>query len=203
MKKLIIKQFDISGKEMEPITIPEFSKTKIDLKTIFVGMAHNARQKPSSPKTRGEVIGSTKKPWKQKGTGKARAGSAKSPLWVGGGVTFAPKNIKTYKKINTRMLKQAKKQLFQDMARGDQVICTTGFSKMKPKTKELFTFLQKVNLGEKKVLILTEKEILGVKRASQNLAKIIYRKRINANILEMAKAKIILASRQAINAIIK
>ncbi|PIV25662.1 50S ribosomal protein L4 [Candidatus Berkelbacteria bacterium CG_4_9_14_3_um_filter_39_23] len=203
MKKLIIKQFNINGKELESITISQFSKTKIDLKTIFVAMAHNSRQKSSSPKSRSEVVGSNKKPWRQKGTGKARAGSAKSPLWVGGGVTFAPKNIKIYKKINARIMKLAKKQLFQDMIMAGQVICATGLSKLKPKTKEIYALLKKINLDEKKVLILTDKEILAVKRASQNLAKVLYRKSQNTNILEMAKAKIILASKQAIDAIIK
>ncbi len=115
---------------------------------VVRAMLMNKRQGTVSTKTRGEVSGGGKKPWRQKGTGRARAGSIRSPLWVGGGVIFGPKP----RDFDLKMNKKEKKLAFsvalaQRIADGG-VIVIDGLKFEKPKTKDAFELVKKLNLGK-------------------------------------------------------
>lgn len=109
--------------EFEGITVLEEAKGIQALKETIVAQAANARQGSANTKTRGEVRGGGKKPWRQKGTGRARAGSNRSPIWVGGGIVFGPKprdySKKTNKKVKLLALQRA---LFDRVADGSLVV---------------------------------------------------------------------------------
>jgi large subunit ribosomal protein L4 len=130
------------------------------LHRAVVAQNNSARQGTASCKTRSEVRGGGKKPWKQKGTGNARSGSSNSPLWNGGGVAFGPHPRSYAKKINIKEFRLALNTAIQN--RFDKTIVIEDFvsSLESPKTKKLIELLSKVtqitNSSEKTVLILSE-----------------------------------------------
>ena len=116
-----------------------------------------SRQGTSKQKTRSEVRGGGKKPYAQKGTGRARAGTIRSPLWRGGGVTFAATPRDYSKKINKKMYKAAIRSIFSELLRQNRLVAIENPVLEKPKTKEISTFLKQFSLS--KVLILFLKSI--------------------------------------------
>lgn len=103
-------------------------------------------------KTRSEVSGGGRKPWKQKGSGRARAGTTRSPLWRTGGVTFAAKPRSFEQKVNRKMYRGAMQCIFSELLRSDRVVLVDKFSVSEPKTKVAVSALN--DLGIKKGLIL-------------------------------------------------
>ncbi|WP_225639659.1 50S ribosomal protein L4 [Candidatus Profftia sp. (ex Adelges kitamiensis)] len=137
---------------------------------VVVAYAASARQGTRSQKTRAEVIGSGKKPWRQKGTGRARAGSVKSPIWRSGGVTFAAKPQNYYQKVNKKMYRVALRSILSELVRQDRLIIVENFSIKAPKTKLLSQKLK--NIALKEVLILTVAVDRNLFLAARNLHKV-------------------------------
>ncbi|QNS01697.1 MAG: 50S ribosomal protein L4 [Buchnera aphidicola (Pentalonia nigronervosa)] len=134
---------------------------------VVVAYSASNRQGTKAQKSRAEVSGSGRKPWKQKGTGRARAGSFRSPIWRSGGVTFAAKSKEYSQKINKKMYRGALKSIFSELARKKRLIVFEDFSLKMPKTKMLIKKLQDENLN--KVFIITEKDDKNLILASRNL----------------------------------
>jgi len=155
-------------------------------------------------KDRGDVRGGGKKPWRQKGTGRARHGSIRSPIWKGGGVTHGPRNEKEYgKKINKKMKKAAIMSLVSKKLT-DKELKVVDFLNIKPnKTKELDSVLKKF-LGQKKnskklsALLVPDKDNKSIYKISSNIPKV---KSLNANLLnveDLLKYKNVLVDKKAI-----
>jgi large subunit ribosomal protein L4 len=135
------KIFAMDGKEQGTIALPAEifnADWNADLvHQVVVGMQANARQSIAHTKFRGEVSGGGKKPWKQKGTGRARHGSTRSPIWRGGGITHGPRAEKDYSvKINKKMRLAALKSVLSRKWADGEVIFVDSFSFAAPKTKE-------------------------------------------------------------------
>ena len=113
-----------------------------------------SRQGSSKQKTRSEVRGGGKKPYRQKGTGRARAGTIRSPLWRGGGVTFASTPRDYSKKINKKMYRAALRSIFSELLRQGKLVAIETPVLEKPKTKEIAKFLSDLSLS--KVLFITD-----------------------------------------------
>ena len=111
------------------------------------------RQGSRAQKTRGEVSGGGKKPWRQKGTGRARAGSIRSPIWVGGGRAFAAKPQDWSQKVNRKMYRGAMQCILAELIRQDRLVLVDDISISAPKTKELIAKLKDLNAPE--ALIVT------------------------------------------------
>ena len=126
-----------------------------------------ARQGTQKSKNRGEVSGGGKKPFKQKGTGRARAGSIRSPIWRGGGKTFAAKPQDWEQKINRKMYRGAMQCILAELVRQDRLILVEEFTVDAPKTKDLLVKLQA--LGVANVLIITEAVDENLYLAARNL----------------------------------
>lgn len=127
---------------------------KILIKQAVLAMQANQRQSTSHTKTRGEVSGGGKKPWKQKGTGRARVGSSRSPIWVGGGITFGPSNRQNFKQVlPKRMAKIAKEQLWQLFKIEDRVLSVPKLHLVEPKTKLAVKMLSEINPKGKTLLV--------------------------------------------------
>lgn len=164
---------DLSGKEVEVVTLPK-EIFGAEVNTVLLTQAvrifqANQRQGNASTKTRAEVRGGGKKPWRQKGTGRARQGSIRSPLWVGGGITFGPKTRDFSMKLTTKMRQAALRSALSSKL--ESVMVIKDFNLKEPKTKLVAAALTKLGLTGKTLVILPEysKDAL---QASRNLPRV-------------------------------
>ena len=125
------------------------------------------RQGSRAQKTRGEVSGGGKKPWRQKGTGRARAGSIRSPIWVGGGRAFAAKPQDWSQKVNRKMYRGAMQCILAELIRQDRLVLVDDISISAPKTKELIAKLKDLNAP--KALIVTNEVDENLYLAARNI----------------------------------
>jgi len=137
---------------------------------VVVAYAAGARQGTRAQKTRSEVSGGGAKPWRQKGTGRARAGTIRSPIWRTGGVTFAAKPQDHSQKVNKKMYRGAMKSIFSELVRQERLIVVDNFSVEAPKTKELVAKLNELELND--VLIVTGEVDENLFLAARNLHKV-------------------------------
>jgi large subunit ribosomal protein L4 len=127
----------------------------------------NARQATKAQKTRSDVRGGGRKPWRQKGTGRARAGTSRSPLWRGGGVTFAAKDRNYTQKVNRKMYQAAIRSIVSELYRRDALIVIPTLDVADHKTKNLRQQLLDLNLTQ--VLIVTDEVSQNLHFASRNI----------------------------------
>ncbi len=125
----------------------------------------NKRQGTQSTKTRAEVRGGGRKPWRQKGTGRARVGSIRSPLWIGGGVTFAPKPRDYSYKLPKKVKRLAIKSALTLKVNNDEIVVLDELSMGAPKTKEMANILKNLNADKKALIVMSEKNEAVVKSA--------------------------------------
>lgn len=142
-----IKVYDIKGKEKEEISLPEeifgLELNNDLVHQVAVSMMSNQRQVISHTKGRGDVAGGGKKPWKQKGTGRARHGSSRSPIWRGGGITFGPTKERNFdKKINKKAKTKALFQVLSQKLKDGEIIFVDSISFENPKTKQAVEMLK-------------------------------------------------------------
>jgi len=132
----------------------------------------NQRQGNASTKTRGYVVGGNQKPWKQKGTGRARQGSTRAPHWVGGGTVFGP-TPRAYDEYVPRQVRAlARKSAFNARARENAIYVIDQFSYDAPRTKALLGLVSRIGIGEQKVLVLTDGVKPNVFLSGRNLPNV-------------------------------
>lgn len=166
---MFLKVYDQKGKEVEKTRVSSeiFGlKANPDLiRQVALCQRSNRRNNIAHTKGRGEVRGGGKKPWRQKGTGRARAGSIRSPLWKGGGVTFGPIKERNFKKIvPKKMRRKALFQILSAKAEKEFILVLDNLSFKKPKTKEAFEIINNLPCKEKTFL-------LGLPNLDKNLIK--------------------------------
>ena len=173
----------------------------------MVAQLANTRSVIADTKDRSEVRGGGKKPWKQKGTGRARAGSNRSPIWIGGGVTFGPTNVRNFtKKINKKMLSKAICMVFSDRVASHDLIIVDDLTVKDGKTKELKAIIEKLlaadqqgsQVAKPRTLILTGSSIDSVKLAGRNLPRVQILNDQNINVVSLLRANKFIISQQAI-----
>jgi large subunit ribosomal protein L4 len=140
----------------------------------------NQRQGTHKTKERNEVRGGGRKPWRQKGRGTARAGTIRSPIWIGGGTIFGPKPRNYRQKLNKKVSRIARMSALSVKAKSEQIFVVEDFNFEAPKTKELATILEALNLTGKKTLLLTNELLSNVYKSGRNIPKV--------NVLEAEKA---------------
>lgn len=129
-----------------------------------------SRQGSAKQKNRSEVRGGGKKPYRQKGTGRARAGTIRSPLWRGGGVTFASRPRDYSKKLNKKMYRAAIKSIFSELVRQNRLVAIEKPVLEKPKTKEIASFLNEFSLS--KVLIIIDELDMNLYLSARNIPNV-------------------------------
>jgi large subunit ribosomal protein L4 len=134
---------------------------------VVVAYMNAARAGTKAQKTRAEVRGGGRKPWRQKGTGSARAGSIRSPIWVGGGRAFAAKPRDYSQKVNRKMYRGAMRAMLSELARQDRLVVVQAFELDTPKTKQLVGKLKELNVERGLILVEAFEEKLFL--ASRNL----------------------------------
>lgn len=133
----------------------------------------NRRVAIAHTKITAEVSGGGKKPWKQKGTGRARHGSSRSPLWIGGGVTFGPRKDRNFeKKINKKMKQKALFMVLTDKLQNERFKVVEDIVMDNKKTKDLISKVKNFNLADKKVLITLKESNENIKDSARNLKNI-------------------------------
>lgn len=148
------KIYSKEGKEVGKIKLPEeifnLAWNGDLVHQVVTGMLSNARENNAHTKDRSEKRGGGKKPWRQKGTGRARHGSRRSPIWTGGGVTFGPRNERNYdKKINKKMKNKALFTVLSQKVRDGELIFIDDINFKEPKTKEAKAIIDNVSKGSK------------------------------------------------------
>lgn len=131
---------------------------------------HNARQGTSAQKSRSDVRGGGAKPWRQKGTGRARAGTSRSPIWRSGGVTFAKRTRDFNHKVNKKMYRSAMRSILSELVRLERLMVVESLSVSAPKTKEMVKFLDEFKLTN--VLIITDAVDKDVYLAARNIPRV-------------------------------
>lgn len=158
------------------------------------------RQGTHKVKNRTEVRGGGRKPWRQKGTGRARHGSIRSPQWRGGGVVFGP-TPKDYRlKVNRKVVKLALKSLLTDRFRSGNLVVVDKFELENHKTKNFVEILKNLNAYDKKVMVITEEENKNLFLAGRNIPNVSIGLRPHISVYELTNAEIYLATKDAIKA---
>lgn len=161
---------------------------------------NSQKQGTVSTKTRSEVRGGGRKPWRQKGTGRARAGSNRSPLWKGGGVIFGPKPKKTFLKLNKKERRLALQTLLYNKKNNILIIDNLENEIIEPKTKTFLKVCQDCGIKlDQKVLVIVSKKTTPLKLSTQNLKNVELISASNLNTLSLLKSKQIILTPLAIN----
>ena len=170
-----IKVYNMSGSEVGTMELNE-SVFSVEYKESLIHQAvvtrlANERQGTKSTLTRTEVRGGGAKPWRQKGTGRARQGSIRAPQWIKGGVVFAPKSRDFSKKMNVAAKRQALLSALSKKVADGEFIVVDELKVSAPKTKEMAAFKKALNL-DKTALVVMDNDDINVIRAAANLPKL-------------------------------
>lgn len=169
-----------------------------------VAQQANSRQVLAHTKDRGEVAGTGKKPWKQKGTGRARHGSRRSPIWVGGGITFGPTSERNFSlKMNRKARSKAFAMVLSDKVANNAFVAVDSLVLGNAKTKSVTSLLKKLPLVGKKTLIVLEPSNTAVVRASRNLPRVSTISATSLNVVDLLASDCILTSKEAVEVLTK
>lgn len=161
--------YNVSGEQVSEITLNDnvfgVEVNEHVLYEVVKNQLANKRQGTQSVKTRAEVRGGGRKPWRQKGTGRARHGSIRSPLWVGGGVTFAPKPRDYSYTLPKKVRRLAMKSALTSKVNNNELIVLDELTLEVPKTKEMVNILKNLKVGKKALIVLGERDETVIKSA--------------------------------------
>jgi large subunit ribosomal protein L4 len=166
---------------------------------LVVRYMAGARAGTKAQKTRSDVSGGGAKPWKQKGTGRARSGSTRSPIWRTGGVVFAARPRSYEQKLNKKMFRVGIRSVLSELLRQDRLVVSNDFISLSPKTKELYDKLK--NLDAKKILIVVDSVNVNLALASRNIPNVEVIEASNLNPVLLVSADKVIASHAAIKMI--
>jgi large subunit ribosomal protein L4 len=202
-----IDVFNTENKKVEEIEIDDKIldvKVKDDLvHNVLLAYLNNQHIGSANTKTRGEVSGGGKKPWKQKGTGRARHGSIRSPIWKGGGVTFGPRAHKVRFKVNKKESQNALKAILSKRIKNNQITLLNEINITEPKTKVLFNILKNFIINKNKNLLIVDKMDDVLKKASRNIDCLKVVNSENLNTYDFFIADNVLITKDAIEKLLK
>lgn len=191
------------GEYVIPEGVIELEKGEQAVHDTVVAYLAGQRAGTACTKTRGEVSGGGAKPFRQKGMGRARAGSSRSPVWVGGGTIFGPRPRSFAKKVNKKVLQLAlKRALSERIVEGDLVLLDK-FELADHKTRNAFAILKNLNVANETVMIsLLELDAASV-CATGNIPNVVLRKTDTVNVYELLRFKKLLFTKDALDAFIQ
>ena len=163
----------------------------------------NQRQGTHKAKERKDVRGGGRKPWKQKGRGTARAGTTRSPLWVGGGTIFGPRPRSYRQSLPKKVNRLARKSAFSYKAKDKQLIVVEDFSFEAPKTKEFSELLSALKSDGKKVLLLTGSTDSIVFRSGRNIPKVKVLEAAKSSTYDILNNQVLIMQKSAVDVIVK
>lgn len=165
----VIKVKNMQGADVEELTLNDavfgIEPNKSVMHEVVVNYLAGLRQGTHSTKSCGEVRGGGRKPWRQKGTGRARAGTSRSPLWRGGSIIFGPKPRDYSYRVNKKKVALAMRSALSDKVSEDAMIVVDALGFEAPKTKEMVKVLEALGTGKKTLLVLPEVDEVVIKSA--------------------------------------
>ncbi|MCX6721320.1 MAG: 50S ribosomal protein L4 [Candidatus Staskawiczbacteria bacterium] len=200
---------EVSGSTNLPKDIFEVAFNSDLVHQIAISLAGNKRQISAHAKMRGEVRGGGKKPWRQKGTGRARHGSIRSPLWKGGGVTHGPRNDRIWEReVPKKMRRKALLMMLSQKAKDKQLVILdkielAGTQNGCGKTKEMAKSLSKLPCKGASTLIALPNYDKKIFLASRNIKKVLIDDARNLNVLDLLNSKYLLMPKETIKTIEK
>ena len=201
ISSLTAQVYDINGKKQGTISLPKEIFAKKPNQKLIAQALHvyftNSTAHYGSTKTRSEVRGGGAKPWRQKGTGRARAGSRRSPLWVGGAITFGPKARYVELALPKKMKRLALVTALSEKAEDGQIKVISNLEKIGPKTRVVVNFLKKLESKGSTLFVLSSKNE-NVKLATRNIESVTVNVANNLNAYEIAKNRNIFLSKEAL-----
>ena len=190
------------GSEIEQIDLsPGVFETDINLQCVRAAVTRQLarrRQGTAATKTRGMVRGGGAKPWRQKGTGRARAGSIRSPLWRGGSTTFGPQPREYGGRINRKVARSAILSCLTAFANENQLVVVDSFDFPEPKTRRLIEILAGLQIDADRVLILTAGSDLNLALSARNIPMVDVINCDNINVVDLTTHDVLIATKEAI-----
>ena len=201
-----IKIYNLEGKvESQKKLIDEIFEVKENPKVITQvvnAQLANKRTPIAHSKTRAEVRGGGKKPYRQKGTGNARAGSSRSPIWIGGGITFGPRNNRNYhQRLSKKVRNTALKMIFSQKIKENKIIILKAIQLKNISTKTVEEILQKLPIEEGKILVILAKMNVNFELSLANLSYLKVIQADNINIIDLIKYDYLLTDVEAVEKI--
>jgi len=198
-----VSVYNEAGKEKGTLELPPavFSvKASLALiHQVFEALLANARQPWADTKDKGEVRGGGKKPWKQKGTGRARHGSIRSPLWKGGGVTFGPLSTRNYaQKINKKMNRKAVRASLTDKLESGKLIVVESFPRA-GKAKTMVSLRTALPGSGKSTLLVVGEATESLMNATKNIPRLDMQRAVDLNVADLMTHQYIIASKAAVD----
>ncbi len=185
-----------------PETCIELEKGKQAVHDTVVAFLAEQRAGTASTKTRAEVSGGGAKPFRQKGTGRARAGSNRSPIWTGGGIIFGPKPRSYDKKINAKVKKLAMRRAFSERVQEGSIVVVDKFELADHKTKSAVAIFGNLKVAGSALLAMPDYEE-SVVCATSNLADVVLRKASSVNVYEMLRFDKVVFTKDALDEFIQ
>lgn len=203
-----VVMYNQNGKEIGKIELLEqvfgVEVNSVLLHQVVVAKMANMRQVIAHTKDRSEVRGGGRKPWKQKGTGRARHGSIRSPIWKGGGVTFGPTKERNFKqKINKKVNRQAILMVLSGKARDNELIVLDKLEIQAPKTKALARVVDAVVPGFKRALLLLPEKNDIIGRMGKNIDDFKIANIENINVVDLLNYKYLVLLKETYEALIR
>lgn len=193
---------NLAGKQVEQIELDDaiFAApvNKSLMHQALVRQLANARLGSHSTKTRGEVRGGGRKPWRQKGTGRARQGSTRSPNWVGGGTVFGPRPRKYVKQMPRKMSHAALRSALSVKAAAEQLVVIDALAMDAPRTKDLIGALGALDLSGKSVLMVSAEKNDAFQRSARNIGKVKTLTSGYLNVRDLLGYDVVVLSRDAV-----
>lgn len=201
-----VKVYNVTGQVVGEQSLPDrlFSvKVKPALvHQVVVATQANSRAVLAHTKTKGEVRGGGRKPWKQKGTGRARQGSIRNPQWRGGGVVFGPRSNRNFsQKVNKRMKQSALAMVLSDKVAHDKIIVVDHFTVSGGKTKQLKAVLNNLPCAKQGSLLALAQLDSNLIRAAHNIAQLGYCAADSLNVVDLLKYEYIVLDQAAVKKI--
>ena len=196
--------YNVEGKEKGRYELPGFFSTEVKtalLHEVTTGYLANLRSGTHATKTRGEVSFSGAKPWKQKGTGNARAGQKNSPLWRKGGIVFGPQPRDYYQKMSKQKRKIALNMAYSALAQENNLVLVDLIKIDEAKTKKVVELLKNLKVDGKKVIIALPKKDDNIKIAAKNIKNVVVEYIKNLNAYQVLWADKVVTTPEAIDSI--
>ena len=199
-----VSVFDINGKKVSDLELADgifaIEPNMYAMHLVVVNYLANQRQGTQSTRTRSEVSGGGKKPWRQKGTGRARQGSTRAPQWYHGGIAHGPKPRTYGGDINKKVRRLAMKSALSSKVAGDELVVLDSFKLDAIKTKEVVKVLGALNTGKKTLIVLPEKDDV-IYRSARNIAGVKVSLVNTLNVYDILNCDTVVVLKDAVNKI--